>query len=100
MKSEHEFQKKVLKQLRELPYSHVEKISQLAERGTLDIVVCLRGKYVAIECKRSKADASPTKKGNALQIYKANQIKKAKGKAYIVYPENWDFIYQKLRLIR
>lgn len=57
-----------------------------AIRGIPDIICCVRGVFVALEVKRSKADV--LKKGAKLQAYNIEKINKAQGCAFFVYPEN------------
>ena len=77
-----------------LPYSHFESIQQKTIRGTPDILGCINGVFVALELKAHLGAAiSP------MQQHKLSSIVKAGGYAYIICPENWEEIYQKLKLL-
>jgi len=67
------------------------KIQQVSIRGTPDILLCLAGKFIAIEMK-----ASETAKISELQTYNLSKIQKAGGIAVVAYPENWENIYSYL----
>lgn len=81
-----------MRELKRVPRVWAEKIQQVGKRGTPDILACVRGRFVAIELKKSE-DESPDR----LQNYKLNGIKKADGTALVASPENKDDI---LALIR
>jgi len=67
-------------------------IQQLSIIGDPDIILCISGKFVALEYKK---DAKT--KPEAIQLYKHTKIRrKGKGKVFVVYPGNWKRIYKKL----
>lgn len=51
--------------------------------GTPDILACVNGYFLAIEVK------GPEGKPTELQLVKIDQIRKAGGFAYVVYPSGW-----------
>lgn len=51
--------------------------------GTPDILACVNGYFLAIEVK------APEGKPTELQLAKIDQIRKAGGFAYVVYPSGW-----------
>lgn len=54
-----------------------------SENGTPDILACVNGYFLAIEVK------APEGKPSELQLAKVDQIRKAGGFAYVVYPSGW-----------
>ena len=56
--------------------------------GIPDKIICYRGRFIAWELKRSRADAEKDRKGHALQKWILQKISDAGGIARIVYPEN------------
>lgn len=51
--------------------------------GTPDILACVNGYFLAIEVK------APEGKPSELQLVKIDEIRKAGGFAYVVYPSGW-----------
>jgi hypothetical protein len=89
---ETKFKEKVIKDLRTLKPIWFSKIQQVAIRGIPDILLCIRGNFIAIELK---VDAELTE----LQHYNLVNIQKAGGWSYDVTPKNWKQIFQKLKEI-
>lgn len=85
------FKKKVVKILEMLPNVKVFVIQQISKRGDPDLLVCVRGKFVALELKRSGV-----KKGSPLQEHILTQVIKALGYARICTPENFETILQEI----
>lgn len=52
--------------------------------GVPDIVACVNGRFLAIECKAG------TNKPTALQVREIESIRKAGGVAVVANEENWD----------
>lgn len=52
--------------------------------GIADILVCLNGRFVAIEVKASKGRASE------LQLYNRRKVREAGGISIILYPDQFD----------
>ena len=69
----------------------VYKIQSETIRGIPDFLICINGHFVALELKKDMA--TPPDK---LQMYNLAKIEKNGGKAYLVYPENWDRVYNTL----
>lgn len=83
-KLESSFQDRVISDLKALPKTHVFKIQQLAKRGDPDLLVCIAGKFVALELKKDeKTGAEP------LQLYELDQVDRAGGFTAVVHPLNW-----------
>lgn len=84
------FKEKVLKKIRTIPRSWFEKIAQVSSVGTPDIIGCVNGMFVAIELKVGNNKVSD------IQAYKLAKISSANGMAFVMYPENFQEIYDKL----
>lgn len=100
--SEKQFQVKVLKFLKKLPYTWYFKADERARRGVPDVIACCGGTFVAMELKASKKKVlSKANKSTWLQMFNLEEINTAEGVAFIVYPENWndvkDFLNQLAR---
>ena len=59
-------------------------IQQVAVNGTPDLLVCIKGRFVALELKIEKGEASK------IQLLKLTQIMKAEGLAFVVKPSQWE----------
>lgn len=59
----------------------------------MDLFMCINGLFIALELKDIGKNPTP------LQEYKLNEVKKAKGMAFVVDPESWDEIYEILKEI-
>jgi len=55
-----------------------------SENGTPDILACVNGYFLAIEVKADNGKPTP------LQLVKIEDIRKAGGFAYVVYPSGWE----------
>jgi len=91
-KIETKLKKKVLAELKKLPNTYVVKIQQETIHGTLDIHICCRGFFIALELKSDPSlDLEPRQK------YEADLIDKAWGIWFKVDPTNWPIILIMLR---
>jgi len=86
---ETKFKEKVMEDLDTIPCWY-SKIQQVAIRGIPDILLCIRGHFVAIELK---VDSELT----PLQVYNLNKISKAGGAAYVATPKTWKKIFQEIK---
>lgn len=59
--------------------------------GVPDIICCVAGKFLGIECKAGK------NKPTALQVHEIEQIRRAGGMAVVVNEENWDSVRELVR---
>lgn len=59
--------------------------------GVPDIIACVAGKFLGIECKAGK------NKPTALQIHEIEQIRRAGGVAVVVNDTNWDSVRELIR---
>lgn len=62
--------------------------------GVPDIICCVAGKFLAIECKAGK------NKPTALQVHEIEQIRLAGGIAVVVNEENWESVRDLIRSLR
>lgn len=54
--------------------------------GVPDIICCVNGKFLAVECKAG------TNKPTALQVREIEHIRQSNGVAIVVNEENWDMV--------
>lgn len=62
--------------------------------GVPDIICCVAGRFLAIECKAG------TNKPTALQVYEIEQIRSVGGVAVVVNEANWDNTRDILRKLK
>lgn len=93
-KQETVFRKRVVAELKKLENIYFFSVQQVAIRGCPDLCLCINGNFVSLELKKDKkAEIAP------LQRYTLQKIIKAKGIAFIAYPENWFEIYAYLEIL-
>lgn len=85
---------RVKKDLNTLNFCWHVKIQQVAIRGTPDILASVGGTCVALELKKGKEEEP-----EPLQKLVLTKIKKSGGLAYVVHPENWEHIFQFLKIL-
>lgn len=93
-KPETKFSNRVKEDLERLPNTWVEKIQQVAIRGTPDFILCVNGTFIGLELKKDKH--APM---SGLQKHKLANIADAGGIPLLAYPENWEEIYTFLAVI-
>lgn len=54
------------------------------ERGIPDLLCCIGGHFVGLEIK------GPTGRPSEIQLWNVEQIKKAGGRAMVLWPKDWD----------
>lgn len=82
---EKEFQNEVIKFLKQNDIYYIKVWGGGFQRaGIPDLIICLKGKFIAIELKNEIG------KPTALQLHNIEQIKKSGGQAYILKPENFE----------
>lgn len=91
MQPETLFKQRVMRDLREMPGVWLVKTQQVAVRGIPDLLVCIHGRFVALELKRSEEAAI-----DKLQLWHLEKILAAGGISYVVFPENWPRIRERL----
>jgi Holliday junction resolvase len=62
--------------------------------GVPDIICCVAGKFLGIECKAGK------NKPTALQVHEIEQIRRAGGVAVVVNELNWDSVRELIRSLQ
>lgn len=62
--------------------------------GVPDIVACVNGRFLAIECKAGK------NKPTALQVREIESIRRAGGVAVVANEENWELVRDFVRKLR
>ncbi len=62
--------------------------------GVPDIIACVAGKFLGIECKAGK------NKPTALQVHEIEQIRGAGGVAVVVNEFNWDSVRELIKSMR
>lgn len=90
-KEETKFKEKILARLKELPNTWVVKIQQVVIRGTPDILLCIKGHFVAIELKTDTGEL------DELQIYNLHKIEEAGGSSFVMTPENCFAVLMELK---
>ena len=83
--TEKALQLKLVKWLKKKNIYHI-KIISASTAGQPDYLCCIRGKFVAIECKSSDGVQSD------LQKYREKEIKNQGGEYVLLTPNNWDFV--------
>ena len=87
---ETKFKEKVLRKLKMVPNLWVVKVQQVAIRGTPDLLICYRGRFVAWELKVGKNQAT------GLQAFNLERIQDAGGVARVVTPETFPLAWDEL----
>jgi Holliday junction resolvase len=83
MATEKIFENKIKRYIKERGYCVKYHGNAYSTNGTPDILACINGYFVAIEVK------APEGKASELQLAKIEEIRKAGGFAYVVYPSGW-----------
>ena len=91
-KPETNFRNNVVKPfLKTLLNTHVFPISQTSIRGTPDLIMCMAGRFVAMELKSGSGVLS------ALQRYNLDEVTRCKGVSIVASPRNWDEVKKLLK---
>jgi hypothetical protein len=90
-KPESLFRKRVVKCLKDLPKTHIFSIQQSSLVGTPDLLLCVNGKFVALELK------SFTTEAKGLQKYNLEKVEECGGIGITAYPENWSAVFDRLK---
>ena len=86
------FKEKCRRDLETLPSTWFVKIQQVVLRGIPDFLICIGGRFIAIELKKAKKG-----RREPLQEWTLDKIAQSGGYAFVAYPENWDSIFSKLK---
>jgi hypothetical protein len=92
-KPETNFRVRVKRDLATLPETMIFPIQQQTILGDPDFVLCVRGRFVALELKSVRGKAS------ALQKYKLESVRKSGGLAFEVYPKTWAEVFTALNIL-
>lgn len=85
MAQEKQFENKIKEFLKEKNIWFVKYFANaFTKSGIPDILACVNGKFVAIEVKAENG------KPSELQLYQQKKIKESGGKAYILYPKDFE----------
>lgn len=93
-KPETVFRERVRKFLPTLKNTSYFPIQQMTIRGDADFILCVCGHFVWLELKKDEK-SKPT----ALQIYKAEWVRKTGGITLLAYPENWEHVKETLSML-
>ena len=85
MAEEKTYENKIKKYIKDVGGYYVKYHgNKFSTKGTPDLLVCIKGHFLAIEVKAE--DGIPTK----LQLDKIDDIRKAGGLAFVAYPSGWE----------
>lgn len=93
MPLENKFKARVMRKLKEIEGGFFFTKEALSLRGYPDILGCYRGRFIALEVKRSKADSTRGTGRTPLQKYILDKITDSGGYATFIYPENEDEVF-------
>lgn len=85
--SEKELEKTVVECLEKMGAWVMPK-THMSTLGIPDRIICLNGKFLAVEFKKSKTEAFKKTGRIVMQKKRLEEIKQAGGWAWLVYPEN------------
>lgn len=71
----------------------MEKIQQVAIRGTPDLILCKGGMFLAVELKVNEEEP------DELQKFKMEEIRKAGGIAIVARPANANIVYDFIKAL-
>ena len=91
MQDETKLKNKVLPLLKSIPKTWVLKTQEVARSGVPDILLCLKGEFIAIELKTDTGILSK------LQAYNLKKINDSGGLGIVMTPSNFNEIIEKLR---
>lgn len=90
------FKEKVFKDLKTLKDKvFFFKSNEASVRGIPDVIVCFKGKFLALELKKDlKEERRCKNKKLDLQSYRIDQITRAGGKALFISPKTWSKFFK------
>jgi hypothetical protein len=92
-KPESVFRAKVRKFLKTLSHTVVFSVQQISLNGTPDMLLCVHGKFVALELKSRGGRVTP------LQQLKLDEVRRARGVSIVADPDNWEETKEFLTLL-
>lgn len=94
---ESSFEKKFMDKVSKLPNTYCPPKGDAGSTiGNADRVICINGKYVSLEFKKSMKETLKKTKRSKLQLYNSDRVHMAGGFAVFVYPENSLVVYNQL----
>ncbi len=93
MQNETKFKEKVLRDLKKIPQCYVLKTQERARKGVPDLLVCLRGKFIAIELKVDGEEPEE------IQRVTLEKIQSADGLAFWSTPSRWAAHHRMLKTL-
>ena len=86
MAEEKRFENQVRRYLDSIGAWHLKTISNGYQRaGIPDLLICYKGRFIAVELKARKGKATP------LQEYELKRIRSAGGLAFVLYPDDFEW---------
>ena len=96
MEKENQFQKKLIKELKDIfPGCIILKNDANYIQGIPDLLLLIKDKWIALECKRSKS--ASLRPNQQYYIDKMNSMSKKRKLAYIIYPENKEEVINEIQ---
>lgn len=86
-----------MKKLRAIPNSFWFVKEAKSLRGLPDIIGCINGSFIALECKRNESEARHNTGRIVLQRKILHDIERVKGFSFFVYPENEEEVLDYLK---
>lgn len=90
---ETKFKERVLKDLKKLERIWYKKLQERSRRGILDILICLKGRFIVIELKIDGEVPTPLQKNTAKEISHAGGI------TFAATPSSWEQDYEILKTL-
>jgi hypothetical protein len=92
-KAESLFQSRLVQILKnEFPKIKIFKIQQTSKRGDPDLLICVEGRFIALELKKD-TKSKPTR----LQKHILEQVKAAGGFACVCHPDNFKELIENIK---
>jgi hypothetical protein len=88
------FKEKVIRDLRRLRRIWFIKTNEVAVNGIPDFLICICGKFVALELKKEGKNRI-----SKLQAYNLDLIEKSGGFSFTAIPSTWSIVYYFLKKI-
>lgn len=89
MTAETKFKTQVMRYLNQIgAYTVKQHGNMFTKKGVPDLLICLKGRFIALELKAENG------KPSELQIYQIYQIKQAGGISLVLYPKDFELLKQ------
>lgn len=96
---ENKFKMKVMRKLKEIDGGFFFTKEAMSLRGYPDILGCYKGRFIALEVKRSRADSTRATGRTPLQKYILDKITDSGGFASFIFPENEEDVFRSIQAI-